>query len=457
MISKIEQNSRTGTLATLSLVADALEVPIADLLNAEARPAGGSTSSEFKASGSATEMSRAGSARNPRVPNKVLRRIREEERKETRQEFVDAMMAVAARMGVRVSPSVRYVARLEDGDIRYPHPSYRRVLAELCERPFTHLGFARPQRMEVTEFASAEIADERQSAPAMIADDERGNAPQLKGLRQAILGLQPESEAEKEAPTLPQLKVGISLADFWDHSEAARGRVALTIASPAGDDERMLPWTIFRRAQQAAAIPDAAQAIGLAQAARRNEEKLATPTRAAIRVQEAYGHALDGNDQAAQRLLDEAHTWAAVDIFGDAREGHGSYCTPDHIEVQRATCWLAAGQPKKAIALYEDSLRALPTVYHRNRAVALTRLAVAYAADSQPEQAANSAHAALPVARSAGSSRIVDEIKNVGAELIPYRALPIVAALLDELEAGESLSSSEPFKEESSMRAETLP
>jgi tetratricopeptide (TPR) repeat protein len=202
-----------------------------------------------------------------------------------------------------------------------------------------------------------------------------------------------------------------------------------------GDDERMLAWTIFRRAQQAAAIPDAAQTIGLAQAARRDEEILATPTKAAIRVQEAYGHALDGNDQAAQRLLDEAHTWAAGDTVGDAREGHGSYCTPDYIEIQRATCWLAAGQPKKAISLYEHNLRTLPTVYQQNRAAGLTRLAVAYAADNQPEQAANTAHAALPVARSSGSKRVVGEIKSVGTKLIPYRAVPAVAALLDELEA----------------------
>jgi transcriptional regulator with XRE-family HTH domain/tetratricopeptide (TPR) repeat protein len=204
-----------------------------------------------------------------------------------------------------------------------------------------------------------------------------------------------------------------------------------------GNDERMLAWTIFRRAQQAAAIPDAAQTIGLAQAARRNEEKLATPTRAAIRVQEAYGHALDGNDQAAQQLLDEAHTWAASDTVGDAREGHGSYCTPGYIEIQRGHCWLAAGQPKKAISLYEDSLRALPTVYQRNRTATLTRLAVAYAADSQPEQAASTAHKALPIARSAGSKRIVGEIKKVGTELIPYRELPAVAVLLDELEAAD--------------------
>jgi len=202
-----------------------------------------------------------------------------------------------------------------------------------------------------------------------------------------------------------------------------------------GDDERMLAWTIFRRSQQAAATPDAAQAIGLAQAARRNEERLATPTRAAIRVQEAYGHALDGNERASQRLLDEAHTWAASDTVGDAHEGHGSYCTPSFIEIQRASCWLATGKPKKAIRLYEEGLRTLPAVYQRNRAAALSRLAVAYVADGQLEQAASTAHAALPVARSSGSRRIVQEIKGVSAALMPHRPLPAVAALLAELNA----------------------
>ena len=200
-----------------------------------------------------------------------------------------------------------------------------------------------------------------------------------------------------------------------------------------GDDERMLAWTIFRRSQQAAATPDAAQVVGLAQAARRNEEQLATPTRAAIRVQEAYGHALDGDEQASQRLLDEAHTWAASDTVGDAHEGHGSYCTPSYIEIQRASCWLTTGKPKKAIALYEEGLRTLPAVYQRNRAAALSRLAVAYVADGQLEQAASTAHAALPVARTAGSRRIVEEIKGVSAELAPHRPLEGVAALLDDL------------------------
>jgi tetratricopeptide (TPR) repeat protein len=204
------------------------------------------------------------------------------------------------------------------------------------------------------------------------------------------------------------------------------------------DDKRMLAWTVFRRSQQAAATHDVAQVIGLAQAARRDEEQLATPTRAAIRVQEAYGHALDGNEQDSQRLLDEAHDWAASDTVGDARGGHGSYCTPSYIEIQRACCWLATGHAKKAIALYENGLRTLPVVYYRNRAAALSQLAVAYLADGQLEQAASTAHVALPVARNTGSRRILEEIKGISAQLAPHRRLQGVAALIDDLSSEDA-------------------
>ncbi|MFD0746673.1 hypothetical protein ACFQ1L_36065 [Phytohabitans flavus] len=227
----------------------------------------------------------------------------------------------------------------------------------------------------------------------------------------------------EDAGNIAQTRYWTNLAMEWAHE---------------GDDERMVAWTMFRRSQQAAATPNAAQAIGLAQAARRNEEQLATPTRAAIRVQEAYGHALGGDEYASQRLLDEAHTWAASDTVGDAHEGHGSYCTPGHIEIERATCWLTTGKPKKAIRLYEDALRTLPPVYQRNRAAALSRLAVAYLVDGQPEQAASTAHVALPIARSSGANRIFEEIKGIGADLAPHRPLQPVAALLDDLHSEDA-------------------
>jgi tetratricopeptide (TPR) repeat protein len=200
------------------------------------------------------------------------------------------------------------------------------------------------------------------------------------------------------------------------------------------NDRRMLAWTIFRRSQQVTVTRDAARVIGLAQAARRDEEQLATPTRAAIRVQEAYGFALDGDERTSQRLIDDAHAWAGSDTVGDAHEGHGSYCTPSYIEIQRANCWLATGKPKKAITLYEDGLRRLPPVYQRNHAAALSWLAAAYMADGQLEQAASTAHAALPAARSSGSRRTVADIKGIGTKLAQHRSLPGVAALLDDLD-----------------------
>jgi hypothetical protein len=177
---------------------------------------------------------------------------------------------------------------------------------------------------------------------------------------------------------------------------------------------------------------------GYKQAARRNDEQLATPTRAAIRVQEAYGHALDGNERTSQDLLDQAHTCAASDTVGDAHEGHGSYCTPAHIELQRAGCWLALGQPKKAIRLYEQALPDVPVVYQRDRAAALSQLAAAYLADGQFEEAASTTHAALPVARSSRAGRILKEVTGVSAELVPHRSLPAVAALLDDLRSEDA-------------------
>jgi hypothetical protein len=268
----------------------------------------------------------------------------------------------------------------------------------------------------------------------------------LAGVRNQIAVVEALRSVLRDKQRLEVVRLGAQYAEsaawlYEDTGNMAQARYWTSRAMEwayEGDDERMLAWTIFRRSQQAAATPDAAQVIGLAQAARRKEEQLATPTRAAIRVQEAYGYALDGDEQASQRLLDEAHTWAASDTAGDAREGHGSYCTPSYIEIQRATCWLTTGKPKKAIGLYEEGLRALPAVYQRNRAAALSRLAMAYVADGQLEQAASTAHTALPVARSAGARRIVDEIKGVGVELAPHRRLSGVAALLDALSSEDT-------------------
>jgi tetratricopeptide (TPR) repeat protein len=222
----------------------------------------------------------------------------------------------------------------------------------------------------------------------------------------------------------------LATAYYWNNR-------AMEWAHEAGDD-LLLSWTLFRRSQQVVATGNATHVLSLAHAAGRSGEALLPPMRAAIAQQEAVGHSMDGDERSAQRKLDEARQWAATDIDGDARNGHGSFCTASYIEVQRAGCWLTLGKPKRAIELYESTVPQVPTVYRRDRGMALGRLARAYSVVGEPEQAARAATDALDIARSVGSARTIAEVQIVGQRLKPYRQAESVAQLLDELAVGQA-------------------
>jgi hypothetical protein len=200
------------------------------------------------------------------------------------------------------------------------------------------------------------------------------------------------------------------------------------------DDSPMLAWTLFRRSQQAVPAGNGTEVVGLARAAGRDDTLPAT-MRAAIAQQIAHGLALGGDESATHEQLDEAHRWAATDTTGDARSGHGSFCTASYIELQRAGCWLTLGHPDRAIQLYDTVLPELPTVYRRDRGRALSRLATALVVGDQPEQAAATGREALGIAQGTGSVRTVTDIQQLARTLTEHRELPVVAEFLDEVAA----------------------
>lgn len=126
--------------------------------------------------------------------------------------------------------------------------------------------------------------------------------------------------------------------DAWLHEDAGETAQAQQLIREAmewayeADDRAMLAWTLFRRSNQAASQGDGAQTISLVQAAQRNERALSSPMRAALAQQQAHGFALDGDEVAAHRLLDHALGWATSDTAGDAREGHGAFCTETYLQ-----------------------------------------------------------------------------------------------------------------------------
>jgi DNA-binding XRE family transcriptional regulator len=213
----------------------------------------------------------------------------------------------------------------------------------------------------------------------------------------------------------------------WLHEDAGQMPAAMHWVRRAmewaieAEDDSLLAWTIFRRSQHTSADGDAQRTVSLTRAASRGNDRLPDPMRAAIAQQEAQGHALAGDEITSHRMFDEAQRWATLDTVGDARGGHGSFCTETYIELQRANCWTLLGKPQRAIQAYETSLPHLPAVYRRDRGMACSRFAKAYLAAGEPEAAAEMGQQALAVARSAGSGRTENDIRQLAEGLEPHR------------------------------------
>ncbi|MGP4027203.1 helix-turn-helix domain-containing protein [Actinomadura sp. 3N407] len=223
----------------------------------------------------------------------------------------------------------------------------------------------------------------------------------------------------------------------WLHEDAgnlSRSRrwtsQAMDWAVEAGD-RHMVAWVLFRRSQQADA---AAEMLGLAEAARREQRDEPSLMLAAILQQTAHGHALDSDETACHAALEQARTFAATDDAADAAAGHGAFCTPAYLDMQRGRCLSRLGRPDRAIPALAAALSGLPVAYQRDRGVAHAELAAAYLADDQPEPAAVAAGEALTIAQGSGSARIGGMVTTVAAGLRPHRHLDPVTELLAELE-----------------------
>lgn len=204
---------------------------------------------------------------------------------------------------------------------------------------------------------------------------------------------------------------------------------ALEWALEAGD-RQMTSWALFRRGEHAAAGDDAAAAAGLASAARREGRELPDRMVAAILLLEARAHVLDGREAACDQALDQAHDLAATpEDPGDASQGHGSFCTPGYVEMQRGRCNLSLGHPTEALQAFDRAIISLPPVYRRDRGVALCGQAAAFAALREPGEAAAAAVEAAGVARDVGSERIMRMVVPVAEAVASYRSLQSVAQL----------------------------
>ncbi|MFJ3662189.1 hypothetical protein ACIPPM_17205 [Streptomyces sp. NPDC090119] len=277
------------------------------------------------------------------------------------------------------------------------------------------------------------------------ADNIFGPGHALASVHQQLGILESLLEHAKGTQRLEVLRLAARYAESaaWLHEDLADLPQAVTWTGQAMEwamesgEETMTIWTLFRRSQQATTLKKAAQTIGLARAVQRDAAAHPAPVRAAALQQEAHGHALGGAEVASQRCLDEAHGFAASpETKGDARSGHGDFCTASYIEVQRATCWLTLGRPDRAAPLFETGLSSLPDAYQRDRGLVQARLAMAYAGVRQYDQAAEAAGVALDIANGTGSKRTLNEAVAAVNSLGAAHDARAVSGLFERFEEG---------------------
>lgn len=397
----------------------------------------------------------------------------------SRQELADACNEALAANGAarrRAGLDASTIGAYEQGSITWPNADYRAALRAVFSSTDSALGFYAVRRprttadesfdrplAEDTVSSAGDAVDHRVDLSDLSAAETEElisylrdqwhllvRADNLLGPRHALSGVQTQlgvlnallgvSRSAARA-TVAGLAAQYAESAAWLYEDAAnmasaqRWTTAAMEWSIEANDPAMLAWVMYRRSQQSTTTANGGQVIGLAEAARRDESRLPSTMRAAIRVQLAHGHAVDQDARQAGRLLDEAHRWAATDIDGDARAGHGSFCTASYIETHRASCLNRLGRPQEAVTIYEQALPLIPAVYRRDRAAALSGLAYSYAALDDAERAAAIASEALPIAQRAGSDRIATQIRTVARALRRHERVPAVASLLHDLGA----------------------
>ncbi|WP_338687622.1 XRE family transcriptional regulator [Streptomyces acidiscabies] len=277
------------------------------------------------------------------------------------------------------------------------------------------------------------------------ADNLFGPRHALTSVHQQLSILESMLEHARGGQRIGLLRLAAQYAESaaWLHEDTADMPNAVKWTSRAMEwatesgDQFMVMWTLFRKSQQATTRKNPAQTISLAQAVQRNESVLTPSVRAAAMQQEAHGYALDGDERSCHRRLDEAREFAASpDTRGDAKSGHGDFCTASYIEIQRANCWITLGRLDLAVPIFEAALNELPDAYQRDRGLAQSRLALAYTGVQEYDQAAAQAASALSIARASGSMRTMRETVTAANALGRVHTSQAVTELFDAIEEG---------------------
>jgi tetratricopeptide (TPR) repeat protein len=207
---------------------------------------------------------------------------------------------------------------------------------------------------------------------------------------------------------------------------------ALDYALELGD-HRLTAYTLMRKAMIATESGNPTQGLGIANSALAYNDGLTPRLRAVILRQRSYSHAVLGEVIASAKDSEEAVVEAIAGVQ-QAEEDRAPYCTPTYAAMEAGASWLLLGHPRTAIPILEEGRSEwLDNSQVRDYSLCVSRLAAAYAAAGELEQACAAAEEVLALAQGLGSRRVASQIDMVHRRLGRWRQDPAVAGLRGSL------------------------
>jgi transcriptional regulator with XRE-family HTH domain/tetratricopeptide (TPR) repeat protein len=248
-------------------------------------------------------------------------------------------------------------------------------------------------------------------------------------------------EVSRGADRIEMLRFACQFAEFggWIFQDAGDLTCAMQWTNRALDyalelgDERVIAYTLMRKAMIATEGGTPAQGLGIADAALRRKDSLTPRLRAVILRQRSYSNAVLGEVIATARDADEAVT-EAVAAENQDEEDRAPYCTPTYAAMEAGASWVLLGHPKTAIPILEKS-RSEWTDHTevRDYALCVSRLALAYATAGDVERARAAADEVVALAQGLGSRRVVSQLSLLYRGLERWRRDPAVAGVRGRL------------------------
>jgi transcriptional regulator with XRE-family HTH domain len=313
----------------------------------------------------------------------------------------------------------------------FPMPLGRTLLPEL---PVEHLRSSGPVVISSLRIVlEANIQADAQIGPSYLIPAVQAQLPVIEQICRMT-----RNEDHEEA-----LRIGSQFTEFcgWLYQDSGDHECAMYWTERSLeyaielDDRRVISYVLMRKSNIATDAGQPGQGLGLANAALKQCDCLTPRLRAVALRQRANAYAMLDEPSSFARDSEEASNHATIGI-SQGESDLAPYCTPSYVEMEAGASWVKLNSAKSAIPVFEESRAEWSSMEQvRDRALCLARLATAYAAIGEAEQACAVAEELITVAGGLSSARVAAQIADLRSSLTPWRGDLAMRDLLRRLEA----------------------